>query len=391
MNKWSLSSSQLLPSKGMEKYQSANADYPDDSKIHWGMSLYKKVQMSNYSEQKVINEESEKSKHSFKMNSESQEDEEESDQDYTLDNDLESDDSVIEEINDLACNNPFLSTIKEFCIKNRENEIRKGESWNCKACNFSNYGSRLACFKCKCWKWEKSRFRSNFPTFVPKIQIINLIRKIKEKYQRKKNYGDMALSKGPRYALISSNTWNSFLMKEKAVELSFNAKRQVTRATHFCIRGGKEQESLSSALSAKCFKAGPSINNLDCSNHMSASHNELDSIKNLIREKCWKSDENWLSNEDWTKLSIFDRTMLRFKFSFSHLNVDAFTWNKFSYNEKTEFSRRKKRWIKEHMKSATDSQKKMMVFWKSRFRWKKMIWSIKDQNWKNYINDSFSD
>ena len=389
MNKWSLSSSQLLPSKGMEKYQSIDSSYPDDHKIHWGMSLYKKVQVSNENEQQVINKESEESKHLSEMDSEDQEDEEKSDQDYTLDSDLESDDSVIEEINDMACNNPFLSVIKEFCIKNRENEIRKGESWNCKACNFSNYSSRLACFKCKCWKWEKSRFRSNFPTFVPKIQIINLIKKMKKKYGKKQNSGDMALSKGPRYALISSDNWNSVLTKEQAVELSFNAKRQVTRATQFCIRGGKERESLSSALSAKYFKAEPSTNNLDCSNHMGASHSELDSIKSLIREKWWKSDENWLPNEDWTKLSIFDRTMLRFKFSFSHLNVDAFTWNKFSYNEKTEFSRRKKRWMKEHMKSATDSQKKMMNFWRSRFRWKKMIWSIKDQNWKNYINDTF--
>lgn len=113
--------------------------------------------------------------------------------------------------------------------------------------------------------------------------------------------------------------------------------------------------------------------NSELSNHMSASHNELDSIKILIKEKWWKSDENWLSNEDWTKLSTYERTMLRFKFSFSHLNVDTFTWSKFSFAEKKEFIRRKRRWIQEHMKRATENQKKMMSFWKTRFRWKKMI------------------
>jgi len=340
--------------------------------------------------QEVINENSKTKKHLKEEDSENEECEEESDQDYTLDDDLESDDSDLEEINDLACNNPFLKIIKEFCMKDRNNESRKGESWNCQACSFSNYGSRLACYKCKCWKWEKSSERSNFPSFVPKIQIIKLIKKMKKRYKKSSNYGDMALSKGPRYALEPSNIWNSVLIIERAVELSIDAKIQVTRASQIYIRGGKERESLSSDLSAKYFKTGPSNENCDCSNYMSASHNELDSIKNLIREKWWKGDENWLPNEDWTKLSLFIRTMLRFKFSYSHLNVDAFTWSKFNYLEKSEFIKRKRRWIQEHMKSATDSQKKMMLFWKTRFRWKKKIWSIKDQNWKNYMNDSFS-
>ena len=82
--------------------------------------------------------------------------------------------------------------------------------------------------------------------------------------------------------------------------------------------------------------------NSELSNHMSASHNELDSIKILIKEKWWKSDEN-------------------------------FTCSKFSFAEKKEFIRRKRRWIQEHMKRATENQKKMMSFWKTRFRWKKMI------------------
>lgn len=60
---------------------------------------------------------------------------------------------------------------------------------------------------------------------------------------------------------------------------------------------------------------------------MSASHNELDSIKILIKEKWWKSDEN-------------------------------FTLSKFSFAEKKEFIRRKRRWIQEHMKRATENQKK---------------------------------
>ena len=82
--------------------------------------------------------------------------------------------------------------------------------------------------------------------------------------------------------------------------------------------------------------------NSELSNHMSASHNELDSIKILIKEKWWKSDEN-------------------------------FTLSKFSFAEKKEFIRRKRRWIQEHMKRATENQIKMMSFWKTRFRWKKMI------------------
>ena len=82
--------------------------------------------------------------------------------------------------------------------------------------------------------------------------------------------------------------------------------------------------------------------NSELSNHMSASHNELDSIKILIKEKWWKSDEN-------------------------------FTLSKFSFAEKKEFIRRKRGWIQEHMKRAIENQKKMMSFWKTRFRWKKMI------------------
>ena len=64
-------------------------------------------------------------------NRESDEEEIEGDeQDYTQDNDLSDIASDIEEINDLACSSPFLKTIKEFCILERENKIRKGESWN---------------------------------------------------------------------------------------------------------------------------------------------------------------------------------------------------------------------------------------------------------------------
>ena len=196
---------------------------------------------------------------------------------------------------------------------------------------------------------------------------------MKEKYKRNVDSGKLEFSKGPRYALISNFSWNSVLSIEQAVKFSFNAKRQVTRATQIYIRGGKEHKSFSSDFRAKHFKPRTQNMNSELSNHMSASHNELDSIKILIKEKWWKSDENWLSNEDWTKLSTYERRMLRFKFSFSHLNVDTFTWSKFSFAEKKEFIRRKRRWIQEHMKRATENQKKMMSFWKTRFRWKKMI------------------
>ena len=392
MKKWRLSSSQTFPSKGMEKlgrlhirnindfvsaFGSDGADFPQDLEDEFQQEFgnYYKSQLSN--------------KHDEEDNLEENE---ENEQDYTPNDNLSETDSDVEEVENIikACKSPFLSTIEEFCLMEKENKIRKGESWNCKACNFSNFSSRLSCYKCKCWKWANSDLMKNFPAFVPKEQVIKLIKNVKKRY-KKSNTDGLVFSKGPRFALNSTHIWNSVLVIEQPVELSFNAKRQVMRATQIYIRGGNESVSLASNLRAKSTGSGPHSFVYDSSNRMSASHNVLDDVKGLIKDRWWKSEENWLTNEDWTKLSIYERTMLRFKFSFSHLNVDAFTWNKFSYNEKTEFSRRKKRWIKEHMKSATDSQKKMMVFWKSRFRWKKMIWSIKDQNWKNYINDSFSD
>lgn len=387
MKKWSLASSQKLPSKGMEKYMKIK---------NWDLNQFVSAFGSDYSgypkdlledlEYDAEDNKSAREKNDFESD---EEEEEENEQDYTLNNNSETSDSDIEEINNLACNSPFLKTIKLFCLMEREGKIRKGESWKCQACNFSNFSSRLSCYKCQCWKWEKSRNIRNFPIFVPKDQIIKMIKNVKKKYLSTRNKESLVSSKGPRYALISSLTWNSFLVKEKAVELSFDSKRQVVRATQVYIRGGKEHESLASALRAKPFKTEPQSINLDLSNHMSASLNGLDSIKALIKKKWWKSDENWLSNEDWTKLSVYERTMLRFKFSYSHLNLDAFTWSKFSFAEKNEFIRRKRRWIKEHMKGASEEQKKMMNFWKSRFRWKKKIWSIKDQKLIESMNSSY--
>ena len=388
MKKWSLASSQKLPSKGMEKYMKIKKWNHDDFVSAFGED-YSGYPRDLLEELEYDTDENK----STKKDNEIQEndEEEENEQDYTQDNNSEDSDSDIGEINNLACNSPFLKTIKAFCIMEREGKIRKGESWKCQACNFSNFSSRLSCYKCQCWKWEKSSTIRNFPTFVPKDQIINLIKNVKKKYTNTLNAGTIAISKGPRYALISSFTWNSTLIKEKVAELSIDSKRQVVRATQVYIRGGKEQESLSSVLRAKHFKTGPQSINSELSNHRSASHNELDSLKSLIRDRWWKSDENWLSNEDWTKLSIYERTMLRFKFSYSHLNLDAFTWSKFSFNEKSEFIRRKRRWIREHMKGASEKQKKMMNFWKSRFKWRKKIWSIKDQKLKNLMNLSFSE
>jgi hypothetical protein len=388
MKKWSLASSQKLPSKGMEKYMRIK---------NWDLNQFISAFGEDYSgyprdllEDLEYDIKDDKSTKKDNEN-ESDEEEEENEQDYTLDNNSEISESDIEEINNLACNSPFLKTIKSFCLMEREGKIRKGESWKCQACNFSNFSSRLSCYKCQCWKWEKSSKVRNFPTFVPKDQMFKMIKSMKEKYRNLMNNGTLVSSKGPRYALIPSFIWNSTLKEEKAVELSFDSKRQVVRATQVFIRGGKEQESLPSVLRAKSFKTGPHSINSELSNHMSASHNELDSLKYLIKKKWWKSDENWLSNEDWTKLSVYERTMLRFKFSYSHLNLDAFTWSKFSFSEKNEFIRRKRRWIKEHMKGASEEQKKMMSFWKSRFRWKKKIWSIKDQKVKEAMNNSYSE
>ncbi len=387
MKKWRLSSSQNFPSKGMEKlrklkirnvndfvsaFGSDGADFPQDLEDEFQQELgnYYKSQLNNNEEH-----------HS--------EENEEDEQDYTLNDNSSEINSDTEEIENMikACKSPFLSTIKEFCLMEKENKIRKGESWNCKACNFSNFSSRLSCYKCKCWKWAKSSKMENFPTLISKDQVINLIKSVKKRYQ-KSNTDGLVFSKGPRIALYSTSMWNSVLTIEQPVELSFNAKRQVMRATQIYIRGGKESVSLASNLRAKSTGSGPQSLIYDSSNRMSASRNELDGVKDLIRDRWWKSEENWLSNDDWTKLSIYERTMLRFKFSFSHLNVDAFTWSKFSHMEKNEFIRRKRRWIQEHIKSATENQKKMMFFWKSRFRWKKMIWSIKDQRWKNFQKDA---
>ena len=388
MKKWSLASSQKLPSKGMERYMKIKKWNHDDFVSAFGedYSGYPRDLLEDLEYDTDENK-------STKKDNEIQDDdeEEENEQDYTQDDNSEDLDSDVEEINNLACNSPFLKTIKSFCIMEREGKIRKGESWKCQACNFSNFSSRLSCYKCQCWKWEKSSKVRKIPTFVPKDQIIDMFKNVKKRYTSTFNTGAMAISKGPRYALASSFIWNSTLIREKAVELSMNSKRQVVRATQVYIRGGKEQESLSSVLRAKSFKTGPQSLNSELSNHKSASLNELDSLKALIRDRWWKSDENWLSNEDWTKLSIYERTMLRFKFSYSHLNLDAFTWSKFSFNEKNDFIRRKRRWIKEHMKEASEKQIKMMNFWKSRFKWRKKIWSIKDQKLKTLMNASYSE
>ena len=112
----------------------------------------------------------------------------------------------------------------------------------------------IVCYRCKCWKWEKSSYNTNFPTFIPKGKIIKLIKKMKEKYKRNVDSGKLEFSKGPRYALVSNFSWNSVLSIEQAVKFSFNAKRQVTRATQIYIRGGKEHKSFSSDFRAKHFK-----------------------------------------------------------------------------------------------------------------------------------------
>ena len=60
---------------------------------------------------------------------------------------------------------------------------------------------------------------------------------MKEKYKRSVDSGKLEFSKGLRYSLVSNFSWNSVLSIEQAVKFSFNAKRQVTRATQIYIRG----------------------------------------------------------------------------------------------------------------------------------------------------------
>lgn len=385
MKKWRLSSSQLIPSKGMEKYRSfkhQNFDEEEENEdSYMNMEEREKLFYQGLTEDQIkwtrdpIKKDEEKHEGNLVKN----------DQDYTLSNSSEDENSVLEDLEILACKSPFLTIIKDFCIKDRNNEIRKGDVWKCKACCFCNFGTRLSCYKCQCWKWEDSDMKVDFPKFYPEEETNQLIRKLR--MNRNKSNKDVLLpSEGPRYALIHNDTWTD--LKIQKVELfCINAKRQVFRATHFTIRGGKHELNLRK-LSAKV-RTGPQSTNSDLSNNTDTDRKELDSLRNLIRERWWKGDENWLPDYDWTKLSVFERTMLRFKFSYSHLNVDAFTWNKFSIMEKNEFIRRKRRWIKEHTKGANEGQKKMMHFWKSRFRWKKQIFSIKDEKWKEYDNRSF--
>lgn len=94
----------------------------------------------------------------------------------------------------------------------------------------------------------------------------------------------------------------------------------------------------------------------------------------------------WIEMSAWKKMSIYEKLILRFNFSCTHLNVDKETWDFLSKEEKADFACRRKRWINVFRRHANRKELKKLKFWRTRYRFKGEIMQIKSAGKSSYSN-----
>lgn len=100
----------------------------------------------------------------------------------------------------------------------------------------------------------------------------------------------------------------------------------------------------------------------------------------------------WIEEEEWKKLTEYERVIRRFNFSIGHQWVDPIYWTKFSREERNKFKRRRKIWWNREWKKWTSKQISIANYWRRRVKFNGLVFILinggffVDTNAKEFIN-----
>lgn len=106
----------------------------------------------------------------------------------------------------------------------------------------------------------------------------------------------------------------------------------------------------------------------------------------------FKNKNVWIEEEEWKKLTEYERVMRRFNFSIGHQWVDPIYWTKFSREERNKFKRRRKIWWNREWKKWTSKQISIANYWRRRVKFNGLVFILinggffVDTNAKEFIN-----
>ena len=105
-----------------------------------------------------------------------------------------------------------------------------------------------------------------------------------------------------------------------------------------------------------------------------------------------KNKNIWIEEEEWKKLTEYERVIRRFNFSIGHQWVDPIYWTKFSREERNKFKRSRKIWWNRERKKWTSKQISIANYWRRRVKFNGLVFILinggffVDTNAKEFIN-----
>ncbi len=89
-----------------------------------------------------------------------------------------------------------------------------------------------------------------------------------------------------------------------------------------------------------------------------------------------KNKNVWIEEEEWKKLTDYERVIRRFNFSIGHQWVDPIYWTKFSREERNKFKRRRKIWWNMERKKWTSKQISIANYWRRRVKFNGLVFIL---------------
>lgn len=90
----------------------------------------------------------------------------------------------------------------------------------------------------------------------------------------------------------------------------------------------------------------------------------------------FKNKNVWIEEEEWKKLTEYERVIRRFNFSIGHQWVDPIYWTKFSREERNKFKRRRKIWWNREWKKWTSKQISIANYWRRRVKFNGLVFIL---------------
>lgn len=124
--------------------------------------------------------------------------------------------------------------------------------------------------------------------------------------------------------------------------------------------------------------------------------------QNLLKNK-----NIWIEENEWKKLTEYERVICRFNFSIGHQWVDPIYWSKFSRDERNKFKRRRKLWWNKEKEKWSSKQIAIANYWRRRVKFNGLVFILikggffidfnakefknADEERKKYIKNEFKD